>query len=136
MIQTKVLLGKRNEPYTGCVVEISRDTHIYVGMYVYCMPKYVGGITWPNHAHGQNQFWKVKTDLWHPYYSILLYARAALAWTKKQQELSLRNETLKSNRASETEEQRKERLRIRREKDRARRRTKKLQEEKQDWRRW
>ena len=35
-----------------------------------------------------------------------------------------------SNRASETEEQRKERLRIRREKDRARRRTKKVQEEK------
>ena len=34
------------------------------------------------------------------------------------------------NRASETEEQRKERLRIRREKDRAGRRTKKLQEEK------
>ena len=37
---------------------------------------------------------------------------------------------LKANGASETEEQRKERLRIRREKDRARRRTKKLQEEK------
>ena len=33
---------------------------------------------------------------------------------------SLRNEKLKANRASETEEQRKERLRIRREKDRAR----------------
>ena len=36
---------------------------------------------------------------------------------------------LKANRASETEEQRKERLRIRRKKDRARRRNKKLQEE-------
>ena len=36
---------------------------------------------------------------------------------------SLRNEKLKVNRTSETEEQRKERLRIRREKDRARRRT-------------
>ena len=35
-----------------------------------------------------------------------------------------RNEKLKANRTSETEEQRKERLRIRREKDRARRRTK------------
>ena len=35
---------------------------------------------------------------------------------------SLRNEKIKANRASETEEQRKERLRIRREKDRARRR--------------
>ena len=43
--------------------------------------------------------------------------------------LEMRN--LKHNRASETEEQRKERLRIRREKDRARRSsTKKLQEEK------
>ena len=37
---------------------------------------------------------------------------------------SLRNEKLKANRTSETEEQRKERLRIGREKDRARRRTK------------
>ena len=38
---------------------------------------------------------------------------------------SLRNEKFKANRASETKEQRKERLRIRREKDRARRRTQK-----------
>ena len=37
---------------------------------------------------------------------------------------SLRNEKLKTNRTSETEEQRKGRLRIRREKDGARRRTK------------
>ena len=37
---------------------------------------------------------------------------------------SLRNEKLKAKRTSETEEQRKERLRIRREKDRARRSTK------------
>ena len=37
---------------------------------------------------------------------------------------SLRNEKLKANRTSDTEEQRKERLRIRHEKDRARRRTK------------
>ena len=37
---------------------------------------------------------------------------------------SLRNEKLKARRTSETEEQRKERLRIRCEKDRARRRTK------------
>ena len=42
----------------------------------------------------------------------------------------LRNEKLKANRASETEQQRKERLRIRHEKWKARRRTKKLQEEK------
>ena len=41
---------------------------------------------------------------------------------------SLSNEKLKANRASETDEQRKERLRIRCEKDRARRRTKKIQE--------
>ena len=40
------------------------------------------------------------------------------------------NEKLKANRASETEEQMKERLRIGREKDRARRTTQKLQEEK------
>ena len=39
--------------------------------------------------------------------------RAALAWMKKK--CSLRNEKLKANRASETEEQMKERLRIRRE---------------------
>ena len=37
---------------------------------------------------------------------------------------SLRNEKLKTDRASETEEQRKESLMIRREKDRVRRRTK------------
>ena len=37
---------------------------------------------------------------------------------------SLRNEKLKANKTSETEKQRKERLWIRREKDRARRRTK------------
>ena len=43
---------------------------------------------------------------------------------------SLINGKLKANRASENEEQRKERLRIERDKDRARRITKKLQEEK------
>ena len=43
----------------------------------------------------------------------VLFARAALAWTKKK--CSLRNEKLKADRASETEEQIKERLRIRRE---------------------
>ena len=41
------------------------------------------------------------------------YARAALAWTKKKR--SLRNEKLKAGRASDTEEQRNERLGIRRE---------------------
>ena len=52
---------------------------------------------------------------------------AALARTKKK--CSLRNEKLKANRASETDEQRKERLRIKRENDRARRRTKKHKRE-------
>ena len=46
-------------------------------------------------------------------YSFRIYARAVLAWTKKKR--SLRNEKLKANRASEIEEQIKERLRIRRE---------------------
>ena len=40
-------------------------------------------------------------------------SRAALAWTKKKR--SLRNVKLKANRSSDTEELRKERLRIRRE---------------------
>ena len=87
---------------------------IYIRLYVcVCMPKCVGGISWPKHAHAQSQFGAVKTDLQHPCYSFRLYARSALAWTKKKR--SLRNEKLKTNRASETEEQRKERLRIRRE---------------------
>ena len=48
------------------------------------------------------------------HYSFLLNARAALAWMKKKtgKKHSLRNEKLKANRPSETEEQRKERLRI------------------------
>ena len=48
----------------------------------------------------------------------------------RKEATSLRNEKFKPNNASETEEQRKERLRKRHEKDRARRRIKKLQEEK------
>ena len=54
----------------------------------------------------------VRLKLRNPCYSFRLYARAALPWTKKK--CSLRNEKLKASRASETEEQRKERLRIRR----------------------
>ena len=50
------------------------------------------------------------------YYSFRLYARADLAWTEEKR--SFRNEKLKANRASQTEEQRIERLRIRREKER------------------
>ena len=49
---------------------------------------------------------------------------------EKAEKYSLIYKKLKANTASETKEQRKERLRIRCEKDRARRRTKKLQEEK------
>ena len=49
---------------------------------------------------------------------------------RSRKKRSIRNEKLKANRASETEEQRKERLKIRCKKDRARRRTKKVQEEK------
>ena len=55
------------------------------------------------------------------------YARVALAWVQKKH--SLRNGEFQANRASETEEQRKERLRIGREQDRTRRITK-IQDEK------
>ena len=48
---------------------------------------------------------------------------------KKNKKRSLRNEKLKANRAAVTEEQRKERLRIRREKDRPKRIQKKLQQD-------
>ena len=60
--------------------------------------------------------------------SIHLDYTLELLWHGRKRKHSLRNEKLKANRASETEEQRKERLRIRCEIDRARRRTKKLQE--------
>ena len=74
-------------------------------------PKSVGGITRAKRAHAQSQYWAVKSDQLHSYYSFrLYYARAALAWT--EEERSLRNEKLKANRAPETKEQRKERLRI------------------------
>ena len=53
------------------------------------------------HTHAQSHFWAVKTDPSHPCY---WFRRAAFSMTK--------NEKLKANRASETEEQRKERLRI------------------------
>ena len=60
------------------------------------------------HAHAQSRFWAVKTVT--PAFLFRLRARAASAWTKKKR--SFRNEKLKANKASETEEQRKERLRI------------------------
>ena len=75
-------------------------------------------------------FGGLKPTSWHPHYAVLLYDRAALAWTKSINKRSLRNEKLKPNGASETEEQWKERLKIKHEKDRARKRTIKLQEEK------
>ena len=58
-------------PILGCSIEISHDIYIcqYVCRFVYgkpiqkIMPKCVGRITWPKHAHAQSQFWAVKTDL-------------------------------------------------------------------------
>ena len=51
-------------PTLGCSIETSRDIlYIYVGLYVHHMPKCVGRITLPKHAHAQSQFWAVKTDL-------------------------------------------------------------------------
>ena len=54
----------------GCSIEISRDIYSrYVSLSTgnpykkRRMPKCVGGITWPKHAHAQSQFWAVKTDL-------------------------------------------------------------------------
>ena len=76
----------------------------------------LGCSTWAEHTH-QSQFGQLKPTC--DTHIILLYARAPIAWTKKKpKKCSLRNEKLKENRASETEELRNERLRIRREKDR------------------
>ena len=67
-------------------------------------------------ACSESSFGRLKTTSdTHPCYSFRLYARAALAWTKKKR--SLRNDKLKASRALETEEQRKGRLRIRCEND-------------------
>ena len=67
----------------GCSIEISHDICMLVGLWDtmknYVCKKYVGGITWPKHAHAQSLFRAVRTKL-------------------------------KANRASEIEEQRKERL--------------------------
>ena len=102
---------------------------IYICMYrfVYGNPykntyanKCVCGITWPKNT--QSQFGAVSRPV-TPVLIILLYARASFSMVEKEaeQKRSLRNEKLKVNRASETGGQRKERLRIRNEKDRARR---------------
>ena len=87
-------------------------------MYVCRVQKCVGGITWPKHAHAQSQFWQTRDTRIIPTIS---YSNFSM---DKKESCSLINDKRKVNRASETEEQRKERLRIRREKDRARRRTK------------
>ena len=109
-----------------------------------CMPKCMGRITWSKHAHAQSQFWELETKclseslilpssgrlkptcdtrIIHFYYMLeqLFSMDEKEAPPKKR---SLRKRNLKANRASETEEQRKGL-----EKDRARRITKKLQEE-------
>ena len=69
------------------------------------------------HAHAQSLLGAVK-PLTPARVIHCLYARD-LAWTKKKlkKKRSLRNEKLKADRTSETEEQRKESLRIRREKE-------------------
>ena len=46
---------------------------IYVYMCVCRGPKSVGGITWAKRAHAQSQYWAVKSDQSHPYYSFRLY---------------------------------------------------------------
>ena len=63
------------------------------------------------HAHAQSLLGAIK-----PVTPVLFISYTPLAWTKKEAEKkrSLRNEKLKANTTSETEEQRKERLRIRR----------------------
>ena len=88
-----LLLGERSEPHTGV---FNWD----FAWYIYLCLSYVKsrGITWIKHAHAQSQYWAVKSDQWHPYYSFRLYARAALAWTEEKR--SLRNEKLKANKAS------------------------------------
>ena len=82
-------------------------------MSVICQINCVGGIKWIKHAHAQSQVFgwlKPTCDTRVIHFDYML---EALAWMKKK--YSLRNDKLKANRASETEEQRKERLRIRRE---------------------
>ena len=76
----------------------------------------VGGITCGPRACSKS-FLAVK-----PVTPVLFISYTLMDEKEAEKKRSLRNEKLKANRTSETEEQRKERLRIRREKDRARRR--------------
>ena len=65
--------------YIHIAICISGETHTK-NMYA----KMRGWNYGAKHVHAQSRFWEVKTDIWHPYYSFLLHARAALAWTKKK----------------------------------------------------
>ena len=84
---------------------------VYVSVVGQNAPKCVNRIMWPNTRMLKVSLGQLKqicdTRVIHYNY----YARAALAWIKKKR--SLRNENLKANRASVTEEQRKEMLRMR-----------------------
>ena len=64
---------------------------IYICACVCRGPKSVGGIMWAKHAHAQSQYWAVKSDQCHPYYSFRLCARAALAWSEENVNLEMRN---------------------------------------------
>ena len=64
---------------------------IYVSRYVCRVQKCIDGITWPKHVHALSQIWAVKTGLRHQCYSFRLYARAALAWTKRNVHLEMGN---------------------------------------------
>ena len=80
-------------PTLGCSIEISRD---YIYVYIYICVSVVCQITW-NHVNQTRACSKSVLGS-HPYYSLRLYARAALVWTEEKR--SLRNEKLKANRAS------------------------------------
>ena len=41
-----------------CISGCLQETHTKIRM-----PKCMGGITWPKHAHAQSQFWAVRVDL-------------------------------------------------------------------------
>ena len=72
------------------------------------MPKCVGGITWSKHAHAQSQLCEFETKC---RLDILI-----LPSSGRSKNTFSSNEKLRANRASEAEEQMKERLRIGREK--------------------
>ena len=60
-IQHVINWASEASPTLGCSIEISRDIYVLVGRYICRVPKCLGGITWPKHAHAQGQFWAVKT---------------------------------------------------------------------------